>query len=256
MLLAVDVGNTNIKYALFEGDEIVTSFRVKTDTTKTSDELGLSLINLLKSKGYKPEVINAVIISSVVPYIMHALNNAVLKFFKIPPMIVGPGMKTGIKLVKTAPSEAGTDRIVNGVAALALYGGPVIVVDYGTATKFDLFSADGVFESAVTCPGMMLSAMTLWNGTAALPEVEIKNPGSIICKHTIPSLQAGIFYGKIGEAEYIIKKLKEEYAYDGDIPVVATGGLAKIIFNETDCIQYLEPNLTMYGLKMIYEKNK
>lgn len=256
MLLAIDVGNTNIKYALFEGEKIVTSFRVRTDTTKTSDELGLSLVHLLTSRGFETGDIDAVIISSVVPYIMHALNNAVLKFFNITPMIIGPGMKTGIKLVKTAPSEAGTDRIVNGVAALSIYGGPVIVVDYGTATKFDLFSKDGVFESAVTCPGIMLSAQTLWNGTAALPEFEIKNPGTIICKHTIPSLQAGIFYGKIGEAEYIIKKLLEEYAYDGHIPVVATGGLAKTIFNETECIEYLEPDLTMIGLRLIYEKNK
>ena len=256
MLLAIDVGNTNIKYAVFDRDEIVTSFRIRTDTTKTSDELGLTLVSLLESRGYTTKSIDAVIISSVVPYIMHAINNAILKFFEITPIIVGPGTKTGVKLVKTNPNEAGTDRIVNGVAALTLYGGPVIVVDYGTATKFDLFSADGIFESAVTCPGVMLSARTLWEGTASLPEIEIKNPGSIICKHTIPSLQAGVFYGKIGEAEYIIRKLIEEYAYDGEVKVVATGGLASLIYNETDCIQYFEPDLTMHGLRIIYEKNK
>ncbi len=255
MLLAIDVGNTNIKYALFEGDEIISSFRVRTDSTKTSDELAVSLAGLITGKGFDKNSISAVIISSVVPDIMHSMNNAIIKVFKIKPMLVGPGIKTGIRLVKTNPEEVGSDRIVNGVAALARYGGPVIAVDYGTATKFDLFGDDNVFESAVTCPGVMLSARALWEGAAKLSEVEITNPGSIICKNTITSLQAGILYGKIGEAEYIIKRLKKEYGH-GDMTVVATGGLSKIIFDETDCIDYWEPNLTMYGLKMIYEKNK
>lgn len=255
MLLAIDVGNTNIKYALFEGDEIISSFRVRTDSTKTSDELAVSLAGLITGKGFDKSSISAVIISSVVPDIMHSMNNAITKIFKIKPMLVGPGIKTGIRLVKTNPEEVGSDRIVNGVAALARYGGPVIAVDYGTATKFDLFGDDNVFESAVTCPGVMLSARALWEGAAKLSEVEITNPGSIICKNTITSLQAGILYGKIGEAEYIIKRLKKEYGH-GDMTVVATGGLSKIIFDETDCIDYWEPNLTMYGLKMIYDKNK
>ncbi|MGI6072300.1 MAG: type III pantothenate kinase [Lachnospiraceae bacterium] len=255
MLLTIDVGNTNIKYALFNDDEIISSFRIRTDSTKTSDELGISLINLLVSRGYEGADINAVIISTVVPDIMFSLNNAMIKFLNITPMIVKPGMKTGIKLVKTNPNEVGSDRIVNGVAGLAKYGGPVIVADYGTATKFDLFSQDGIFESAVTCPGIMLSARSLWEGTAKLPEFEVANPGSIICKDTITSLQAGIFYGKIGETEYIIDRLKEEYNH-GDVTVVATGGLARLIYPETDRIDYFEQNLTMYGLRMIYEKNK
>jgi len=255
MLLAIDVGNTNIKYALFEGEEICSSFRVRTDSSKTSDELGMSLVSLLKTRGHKPGEIEAVVISSVVPDIMHSLNNAIVKFIGKEPMIIGPGMKTGIRLVKTNPNEVGSDRIVNGVAALNIYGGPVIVVDYGTATKFDLFSEDNVFESAVTCPGVMLSARALWEGTAKLPEVEIVNPGTIICKNTITSLQAGILYGKIGEAEYIIDKMIEEYGH-GKIPVVATGGVARIIYNETDRINHWDPNLTMHGLRLIYEKNK
>lgn len=255
MLLAIDVGNTNIKYAVFEGEVIRTSFKVRTDSAKTSDELGMNLVNLLRARGYKSEVIDAVIISTVVPDIMHSLNNAIIKYFKIEPMIVKPGIKTGIKLVKTNPSEVGSDRIVNGVAGLELYGGPVIVVDYGTATKFDLFGEDRVFESAVTSPGIMLSARALWEGTAKLPEVEIVNPGTIMCKNTITSLQAGILYGKVGEAEYIIRKLKEEYGRE-DVPVIATGGISKIIYQETDSIDYWDPNLTMLGLRIIYEKNK
>lgn len=255
MLLAIDVGNTNIKYALFEGEVIRSSFKVRTDSSKTSDELGISLANLLRARGHETDEIDAVIISSVVPDIMHSLNNAVLKYFNVNPVIVQPGIKTGIKLVKTNPSEVGSDRIVNGVAALELYGGPVIVADYGTATKFDLFGADRVFESAVTCPGIMLSARALWEGTAKLPEIEIANPGTIMCKDTLTSLQAGILYGRIGEAEYIIKKMKDEYGRE-DIPVIATGGISKIIYQETDCIDYWDPNLTMYGLRIIYEKNK
>lgn len=255
VLLAIDVGNTNIKYAVFDGEVIRTSFKVMTDSAKTSDELGINLVNLLRARNYRTDDIDAVIISTVVPDIMHSLNNAIIKYFKCEPMIVKPGIKTGIKLVKTNPAEVGSDRIVNGVAGLELYGGPVIVVDYGTATKFDLFGEDRVFESAVTSPGIMLSARALWEGTAKLPEVEIANPGTIMCKNTITSLQAGILYGKIGEAEYIIKKMKEEYGRQ-DIPVIATGGISKIIYQETDSIDYWDPNLTMYGLRLIYEKNK
>ena len=255
MLLAIDVGNTNIKFALFEGEKIETSFRLRTDSTKTSDELGISLVNILRARGYKSDAVDSAIISTVVPDMMHSLINAIKKFFKIDPMVIKPGIKTGIKLVKTNPNEVGSDRIVNGVAGLSMYGGPVIVVDYGTATKFDLFGDDCVFESAVTCPGVMLSARALWEGTAKLPEVEIADPGTIMCKNTLTSLQAGILYGKIGEAEYIIRRMKEEYGRE-DVPVVATGGISKIIFDETDSIDYWEPDLTMHGLRLIYEKNK
>ena len=255
MLLAVDVGNTNIKFAVFEGDKIVTSFRITTDNTRTSDELGLSVANLIRARKIDPSEITDAVISSVVPDIMYSLNNAMAKFFDARVLVVAPGVKTGIKLVKTNPNEVGSDRIVNGVAALEMYGGPVIVIDYGTATKFDLFGEDGVFESAVTCPGLMLSARALWMGTAKLPEVEIANPGTILAKNTTISLQAGIFYGRVGEAEYIISKLIEEYDH-GPVTTVATGGLARIIYNETDSIKYLEPNLTMHGLRLIYEKNR
>jgi len=255
MLLAIDVGNTNIKFAVFDEEEIVASFRITTDPVRTSDELTLSITTLLRSQHVDKGSIKAAIISSVVPDIMHSLNNAVVKLFEVTPMIIGPGTKTGIKLVKTNPAEVGSDRIVDGVAALTLYGGPIIVADYGTATKFDLFSEDWVFESAITCPGMMLSARALWGGAAKLPEIEITNPGTIIAKDTITSLQAGILYGKIGEAEYIIDKLIKEYDH-GDIPVVATGGMSGIIFRETDKIQYVDPNLTMQGLRLIYNKNK
>ena len=255
MLLAIDLGNTNIKCAIFDGKEIVATFRLTTDKLRTSDEFGISIRSLLEFDGIKISDIDSAVIASVVPNVMHSLNNAVKKFFGIDPLIIGPGVKTGIKLVKTNPNEVGSDRIVDGVAALEMYGGPVIVVDYGTATKFDYFSADHVFESAVTCPGIMLSAQSLWAGTAKLPQIEIMDPGSIMCKDTTTSLQAGILYGHIGEAEYIIRRLKAE-SKEENIKAVATGGLASTIYNKTDEIEFLEPNLTMHGLRIIYEKNK
>lgn len=255
MLLAIDLGNTNIKCAIFDGKEITATFRLTTDKLRTSDEFGISIRSLLEFDGIKISDIDSAVIASVVPNVMHSLNNAVKKFFNIDPLIVGPGTKTGIKLVKTNPNEVGSDRIVDGVAALEMYGGPVIVVDYGTATKFDYFSADHVFESAVTCPGIMLSAQSLWSGTAKLPQIEITDPGSIMCKDTTTSLQAGILYGHIGEAEYIIRRLKAE-SKEENIKVVATGGLASTIYSKTDEIEFLEPNLTMHGLRIIYEKNR
>lgn len=257
MLLALDVGNTNIKAALFQDREIVASFRLTTQTPRTSDEFGIVLVSLLKSHGYEKDQVDDVIITSVVPVVMHALINASIRFFGTKPLVVGPGTKTGIRLVKTNPAEVGPDRIVDGVAALTMYGGPVIVVDYGTATKYDYFTADGAFEGAVTAPGIMLSLRALWTGTAMLPEIQIKDPGSILAKNTETSLQAGILYGKIGETEYIIDRIKRESGVDPEtIKVVATGGLASTIADATDRLQYLEPNLTMYGLKFIYDKNR
>ena len=255
MLLAVDVGNTHVKFAIFDGKKIVISFRIKTDTTKTSDELSVIVSALFANSGIQAREIDDVVISSVVPDIMHALNNCMIKMFDKRAMVIGPGTKNGIKLKRTNPAEVGSDRIVDGVAALALYGGPVIVADYGTATKFDLFTEDGTFEAAVTCPGVMLSARALWGGTAKLPEFEIVKPKTILAQNTIESLQAGIIYGKIGEAECIIDKIIEEYDH-GPVKAVATGGLSSVIFRETDKIQYLEPDLTMHGLRILYEKNK
>lgn len=255
MLLAIDVGNTNISCALFKDKEIAYSFRLTTNTPRTSDEFATTFVTMLEDQGIGVKDIHGIIICSVVPDVMHSLINAIKKQFKMDPMIVGPGMKTGIRLVKTDPREVGADRIADGVAALEIYGGPVIVCDYGTATKFDYFSKDRTFESAVTCPGIMISARALWGGTAKLPEIEIKDPGTIMAKDTTTSLQAGIMYGHIGEAEYIIDRLIRESGEE-NIKVVATGGLSGIIFNATDRIQYHEPNLAMYGLRILYEKNK
>ena len=169
-------------------------------------------------------------------------------------LTVGAGIKTGIKIVTENPKEVGCDRVVDAVAAYELYGGPVLVIDYGTATTYDLVTEDGCFAAGITAPGIRISAKALWDGTAKLPEIEIKKPASILAQETISSMQAGLVYGQIGQTEYIIQRVKKETGYD-NLKVVATGGLGRIIAEETDMIQEYNSSLTLEGLRIIYEKN-
>ncbi len=253
MLFAIDVGNTNITVGLFDGDKLVNTFRMTTGISRTSDEYGIMFGNWLNIKGFKLKDITAVIISSVVPKVMHSLTSGIIKYLDITPIIVAPGIKTGINVTIPNPKALGADRLVDAVAAYELYGGPVIVVDFGTATTHDLVLADGSFHSGVTSPGIRLAASALWTGAAKLPEIEIKKPDSILAKDTVSSMQAGVFYGYIGQTEYIIKKMKEASGL-GDIKVVATGGLGKLISENSDGIDVYDPNLTLQGLRLIYEK--
>lgn len=254
MILTVDIGNTNITIGMFEGDKVVGTFRMTTNILRTSDEYGIFIKDAIIAKGFDGEV-EGVIISSVVPNIMYSFENGIIKYFNKKPIIVGVGTKTGIRIEARNPSEVGADRIVDAVAAYDLYGGPVLVIDYGTATTFDVVSKDGAFVAAITCPGIKLAANALWSGTARLPEIEIKKPESILAKDTITSMQAGLVYGYIGQTEYIINKVKEELGVD-ELCVVATGGLGRIIADETELIEVYNPDLTLYGLKLIYDKNK
>lgn len=254
MILTVDIGNTNITIGMFEGDKVVGTFRMTTNILRTSDEYGIFIKDAIIAKGFDGEV-EGVIISSVVPNIMYSFENGIIKYFNKKPIIVGVGTKTGIRIEARNPSEVGADRIVDAVAAYDLYGGPVLVIDYGTATTFDVVSKDGAFVAAITCPGIKLAANALWSGTARLPEIEIKKPESILAKDTITSMQAGLVYGYIGQTEYIINKVKEELGVD-ELRVVATGGLGRIIADETELIEVYNPDLTLYGLKLIYDKNK
>ena len=255
MLLAIDVGNTNITIGIFEKEELVATFRMTTKLPRTSDEYGISICELIEHKGFESKEIDAVIISSVVPDIMHSLSNAIIKYFEIKPLVVSAGIKTGIKIITDNPRETGADRIVDAVAAFELYGGPAIVVDYGTATTHDLIGPNGEFLAGVTSPGIRTSARALWGGAAMLPEIEIKKPDSILAKNTVTSMQAGLIYGYIGQTEYIVKKLIQESGFE-NVKVIATGGLGKIIANETDVIDIYNPELTLVGLRIIYEKNK
>lgn len=254
MVLVVDVGNTNITCGVYEKDDLKTTFRITTKIPRTSDEYGVLMKDMLKNNDIAIEDIEGVIIASVVPNVMHALVGAINRYVGKNPLIVGPGIKTGIMITSDNPKEIGPDRIVDAVAAYVKYGGPVLVLDFGTATTYDLVTEDGKFPVGITAPGIRISAKALWEDTAKLPEIEIKKPKSILATETISSMQAGLVYGQIGQTEYIIKKVKEETGYT-NLKVVATGGLGRIIANETDTIDVYDSALTLDGLKIIYDKN-
>ncbi len=255
MILVVDVGNTNTNFGVFEGEKLLFKFKIMTKMERTSDEIGMSIRELLQVNDVYPNQVDGAIISSVVPNIMHALINGIKRYIEVDPVIVGPGIKTGIKILTDNPREMGADRIVDAVAAYELYGGPVIVVDFGTATTYDLITGDGGFVAAVTAPGIKISAKALWEDTAKLPEIEIMKPRSILAKETISSMQAGLVFGQIGQTEYIINKIKEESKLD-NIKVIATGGLGAIVSDETKSIDIYNKNLTLEGLRLVYNKNK
>lgn len=256
MLLTIDVGNTNITFGVFDEDRtLITTFRMMTTINRTSDEYGMSIRELLKSNEIDYGGIDGAIIASVVPNVMHSLTGALIRYFDCDPVIVGPGIKTGIKLGSENPREIGADRIVDVVAAYEKYGGPVLVIDFGTATTYDLVSADGDFSVGITAPGIKISAKALWEDTAKLPEIEIKKPASILARETISSMQAGLVYGQIGQTEYIINQVKKETGIK-NLKVVATGGLGNIICGETETIDVYDRQLTLEGLRIIYEKNQ
>lgn len=254
MLLAMDIGNTNITFGIFNDKELVGQFRMTTKLSRTSDEYAIAIQDLIKAQGVDPKEIHAAIAASVVPDIMHSLGSAFIKYFKIQPMVVSAGIKTGIKIKTENPKQVGADRIVDAVAAYEIYGGPVIVVDYGTATTFDIVGPGGTFEGAVIAPGIRTSADALTSQAAMLPSFQIKKPDSIIAKETISSMQAGIVYGQLGQLEYIVRKIREESGYT-DAQVVCTGGLGSLMAKNTDIINVYDPQLTLKGLQMIYAKN-
>ena len=208
MVLALDVGNTNITCGVFENDNIVGSFRITTKMPRTSDEYGMLIGTLLEINHLKITDINDAIICSVVPNIMHSLQSALIKYFGIKPIIVEAGIKTGIRIATPNPQQIGADRIVDAVAAYELYGGPVLVIDFGTATTYDFVDEKGAFMGGITAPGIRISAKALWEDAAKLPEIEIKKPDNILGKDTITSMQSGLVYGQIGQTEYIIQKVK------------------------------------------------
>lgn len=255
MLLVADAGNTNITLGVFDGDKLLSHFRMTTKMLRTSDEYGVFILEVLAARNIKAEDIEDVIISSVVPNIMHSFVSGIIKYLDKKPIIVGVGIKTGIKISTTNPKELGSDRIVDAVAAYEMYGGPVIVIDFGTATTYDLVLQGGEFVAEVTSPGVRSTANALWSDAAKLPEFEIKKPDSILAKDTITSMQAGVVYGYIGQTEYIIDKMREESGVP-NIKVVATGGLGKIVCEASKKIDIYNPMLTMQGLRIIYEKNK
>ena len=255
MILVIDVGNTNITFGVYEGKKLVTTFRMMSKMLHTSDEYGMNIRQLLMFDGISKDQIEGTIVASVVPNIMHSLVGGITRYLGTPPLIVGAGTKTVIRIITEYPKEIGPDRIVDAAAAYEKYGGPVLVLDFGTATTYDYVTVDGCFAAGITAPGIRISAKALWEDTARLPMVEIKKPKSILAQETISSMQAGLVYGQIGQTEYIVNMVKKETGI-ADMKVVATGGLGRIISDETDSIDIYDSSLTLDGLRYIYGKNR
>lgn len=258
MILLVDVGNTNIVLGVQKDNEYVARWRISTDSKKTSDEYSIQVMQLFHQLNLTPQDVEGIIISSVVPNVMHSLENMIKKCFKKEPIIVGPGIKTGLNVKYDNPKEAGADRIVNAVAAYEKYRKSLIIIDFGTATTYCAITKNGTYLGGNICPGIKISLDALVERAAKLPRVELEKPETLICKNTITGIQSGIIYGYIGQVEYIVKRMKKEMVDLGheEPIVIATGGLANMIYKETKVIDKIHPTLTLDGLKILYDKNK
>ncbi len=254
MIICMDVGNTNIKYADFDGEKLAMSFRVATEHKKTSDEYGGQLISILGNNKINASEIKGGIISSVVPQLDYTLERMCLSYLKIKPLQLVPGLKTGLNLRVDNAKEVGADRVVNNVAAIRKYGAPLIIIDFGTATTFNVIDSKGEFIGGVIAPGIKGSLDSLVNGTAKLPRVEIERPASVIGKNTVTNMQSGIVFGFAGLVEYIVKKIKRELKSE-NITTVATGGFSEVIAKEISCIDRIDKLLTLEGLKYLYDIN-
>lgn len=253
MLLVIDVGNTNIVLGIFKEQELVDHWRVSTDRLRTTDEYGVLIRHLFYLNGVNSEEIDAIIISSVVPPVMPTLERMCQRYFGLTPLVIGPGVKTGMDIKYDNPREVGADRIVNAVAAYEKFGGPVIIIDFGTATTFCAVDSKGTYLGGAICPGIGISTDALVQRTAKLPRIEVVQAEKVICRNTVESMQAGVFYGFVGQVDGIVSRMRKELGCKAK--VVATGGLAVIVAPATDAIDVVEPMLTLEGLKIIYDRN-
>ncbi|MBQ8885157.1 MAG: type III pantothenate kinase [Clostridia bacterium] len=257
MIICIDVGNTNVKYAIYDGETLKISFRVSTDLKKTSDEYGSQLVNMLKVMDIRRADVTGGIVSSVVPSLDYTIDRMCDLYLGIKPHHIAPGLKSGLNIRCDDVREVGADRIVNCVSAIVEYGEnkPMIVVDFGTATTFNVISENNEFIGGVISPGIKGSLDSLVNGTAKLPRVEIEAPKSIIAKNTVTNMQAGIVFGFAGLVEYIVTRIKKELKRS-DVKTVATGGFSEIISKEVSCIDVVDKLLTLKGLKYLYYLNR
>jgi type III pantothenate kinase len=254
MLLVIDVGNTNMVYGVFKDNQLINTWRMTTGDGKTSDEIGITIHSFLSCRGISLSSITGCIIGSVVPTVMYSLTHAIRKYLKIEPLIANCDMDLGITIVRANPRTCGVDRFVDIIAAKELYGVPAIVIDYGTANTFDVVNEKNEFITGFITAGMKTCSELLYQRSAQLPKVELVRPETMMANNTVSSLQAGIVAGRIGETIEIIDTLKREL----NLPhakVVATGGLAKMIDSTGDIFDVYDPNLTLYGLKILYDRN-
>ena len=254
MLLVIDVGNSNITFGIYKDNKLLNHWRLTTDKSKTIDSYGIDFCNIFFFSNIGRDSIKGVIISSVVPPLENIIKNMCIKYFNIEPMTVSPGIKTGMAIHLDNPRELGADRIVNAVAAYEKFKTSVIIVDFGTATTFDYVSEEGVYEGGVISPGVMISLEALVRNTSKLPNVDIKKVQKVVASNTVDAIQAGIYYGYVGLVDGIIKRIKTEKKESPK--VVATGGLANLIYSESTEIEIVDEFLTLEGLNILYNKNK
>ena len=254
MLLTVDVGNTNTVLGVFEGSDLRVHWRLTTRREQTADEYGILVRNLFSGSGLDPGKITAVALASVVPPLTPVLVELSRQYLGHEPLVVEPGVKTGMPILYEPPGDVGADRILNGVAAFAAFGGPVVVVDFGTATTFDVITKKGEYAGGVICPGIGISADALFQRAARLPRVDVGHPGHVIGRSTVTSMQAGLYFGYATMCEGLIGRIRAELGED--VRVVATGGLAETLAVEIPSIEAVDPVLTLTGLRLIWERNR
>lgn len=260
MLLAFDVGNTNIVLGVFEGRELIQNWRLKTDSNKSADEYGMIVNQLFEYEHLNIDDVEDIIISTVVPSVLYTLQHLSQKYFGRKPIVVEAGIKTGLLIKYENPKQVGADRIVNAVGGFAKYGGPLILIDFGTATTFCAITENEEYLGGTIAPGIKISSDALFQRAAKLPKVELEPPGLVICRDTVQSMQSGLVYGHMGLVDFVVRKMEKEleaFTPSGkEATVVATGGMANMMYEGLECIDYVDGLLTLEGLELIYEKNR